>query len=80
MRARITNLSRGARGFLTTEGATVLLDPGASALLDLAPHPAHDAWIAAGEVGVTPEEEATEPPASRVKTPARTVSPRGREA
>jgi hypothetical protein len=80
MRARVTNLGRGARGFLTAEGATVLLDPGASTILDLAPHPAHDAWIAAGEVGVTPEEEAPEPPASRLRPAPRTAALRSRDA
>ncbi len=57
MRARVTNLSRGARGFHTSDRGTVLLDPGASTVLDLAPHPAHDAWAATGEVVVAPEEE-----------------------
>ena len=57
MRARVTNLSRGARGFHTAAGGTALLDPGAASLLALAPHPAHDAWGAAGEVVVAPEGE-----------------------
>ena len=57
-----TNLGHGARGFLTAGGVTVLLDPGASTDLELAPpHPAHDAWIAAGDVAVTSEEEPAEP-------------------
>jgi hypothetical protein len=79
MRARVINLGRGARGFLTVGGATVLLDPGASTILDLAPHPAHDAWIAAGEVGVA-VEEAEDPPPSRVKSPTRGAPSRSRDA
>ena len=56
MRARVTNLGRGARGFHTADRGTVLLDPGASAVLHLADHPIHDAWVAAGEVAVEPED------------------------
>ena len=78
MRARVTNLSRGARGFNTADGGTALLDPGASAMLDLAPHPAHDAWVAAGEVGVAPEE-GEEPPVPRTRPAARAGSARARE-
>ena len=74
MRARVTNLARGARGFLTVGGATVLLDPGASTVLDLAPHPAHDAWIAAGEVGVTVEDEPAEPAPPRTRSLGRVMS------
>ena len=67
MRARVTNLGRGARGFSTADRGTALLDAGASALLDLADHPVHDAWIAAGDVAVTPEEE----PEPAVRAPRR---------
>ncbi|WP_165359675.1 hypothetical protein [Lichenibacterium minor] len=79
MRARVTNMSRGARGFHTADGGTALLDPGASAVLDLAPHPAHDAWAAAGEVAVSLEGEA-EPPAPRARPAARAAPSRGRDA
>ena len=75
MRARVTNLSRGARGFHTVDGGTALVDPGASTVLDLASHPAHDAWVAAGEVDLTVEDE-PEPAASRVRPPARSAGPR----
>ncbi len=79
MRARVTNLSRGARGFHAADGGTVLLDPGASTVLDLAPHPAHDAWIASGEVALTPEAD-PEPAASRARPSTRAGAPRGRDA
>ena len=52
MLARVTILGRGPRGFLTLDRGTVMVEPGASALLDLADHPAHDAWVAAGEVSI----------------------------
>ena len=57
MLARVTTLSRGPRGFLTLDRGTVMVESGASALLDLADHPAHDAWVKSGEVSVTPEPE-----------------------
>lgn len=76
MRARVTNLSRGARGFHTADGGTALVDPGATTVLDLVPHPAHDAWVASGEVGVAPEDE---PAAPRARPPARAASPRSRD-
>ena len=50
MRVHVTNLGRAARGFHTADGGTTLLEPGASADLDLARHPVHDAWVEAGEV------------------------------
>ena len=79
MRARVTNLSRGARGFLTADGGTALVEPGTSAVLDLAPHPAHDAWAAAGEVALAPDgEPAAAPP--RARTPVRGTAPRSRDA
>ena len=59
MRARVTNLGRGARGFHVEDGGTVLIEPGSSASLDLADHPAHRAWAAAGEVRIEPEAAAT---------------------
>ncbi len=52
MRARVTNLGRAARGLQTSAGGTAMLEPGASADLDLARHPVHDAWVKAGEVRV----------------------------
>ncbi len=52
MLARVMTLGRGPRGFLTLDRGIVMIEPGASALLDLADHPAHDAWVAAGEVNI----------------------------
>ena len=52
MRARVTNFARAPRGFHTADGGTVLVEPGSSALVELADHPIHDAWAAAGEVKV----------------------------
>ena len=70
MRARVTNLGRGARGFHTTDRGTVLLEPGAATVLSLADHPIHDAWIAAGEVAVVSEDE-PDPAAARARPPVR---------
>ena len=58
MLARVMTLGRGPRGFLTLDRGTVMVEPGASALLDLADHPAHDAWVASGEVRIASEEMA----------------------
>lgn len=55
MRVRVTNLAAAARGFQAADGITAMVEPGASTLLDLADHPAHDAWVAAGEVKIEPE-------------------------
>lgn len=77
MRARVTNLGRGARGFHTAAGIA-MLEPGASAVLFLADHPVHEAWVAAGEVSIVPEE-GTEAPASRPRAPARPGGVRHRD-
>ena len=76
MRARVTNFSRGARGFHTRDRGTALLEPGASALLDLADHPAHRAWEASGEVRVEPDEPA---PRGRDKASPREPGRSGRD-
>ncbi len=73
MLARVTNLSRGPRGFLTLDRETVMVEPGSSDLLDLADHPAHDAWVKAGDASVTPELENTEGP-SRLPPAVRGVA------
>ncbi len=54
MLADVTNRSRSPRGFLLSDGTTALLDPGAAARLDLADHPLHRAWEAAGDVAIVP--------------------------
>ena len=56
MRALVTNLGRGARGFHTRDRGTALLEPGASAALDLADHPVHRAWEETGEARIEPED------------------------
>jgi len=85
MRARVTNLGRAARGLQTSAGGTAMLEPGASADLDLADHPVHEAWVAAGGVRVDrlAEREAKpdDTPLARPldKPPARGAGPRGRD-
>lgn len=54
MLATVTNRARGARGFATLDKGVVLLEAGATALLDLADHALHRAWAAAGEVLIAP--------------------------
>jgi hypothetical protein len=54
MLANVTNKAGGARGFHTLDRGTVLLEAGASALLDLAEHPLHRAWVASGDATVAP--------------------------
>lgn len=54
MLATVTNRARSTRGFVTAGGGTVLLEPGASGLLDLVDHALHKAWSARGEVLVVP--------------------------
>ena len=76
MLARVMTLGGGPRGFLTLDRGTVMVEPGASALLDLADHPAHDAWVAAGEASVTPEPEDVEGPFRQLAPPARRPRPR----
>ncbi len=73
MLARVTNLSRGPRGFLTLDRGTVMVEPGGSGLLDLADHPAHDAWVKAGDTSISPEPDDLESQ-SRPLTPARGVA------
>ena len=76
MLARVMTLGRGPRGFLTLDRGTVMVEPGASALLDLADHPAHNAWVAAGEASVIPEPEDHEGPSRQMALPARRLRPR----
>ena len=48
----VTNRSRGPRGLQTEAGTTHLVEPGETARLDLADHPLHQAWEAAGEIAI----------------------------
>lgn len=57
MLATVTNQARGARGFATLDREIVLLEAGASALLDLADHLLHRAWAAEGQVLIAPLPE-----------------------
>ncbi len=57
MLSTVTNRGRGARGFSTLDRGVVLLDPEASAVLDLADHPSHRAWSDAGQVLIVPLPE-----------------------
>ena len=82
MLARVTTLGGGPRGFLTLDRGTVIVEPGASALLDLADHPAHDAWVAAGEASIAFERMAAvdRDSSSRVlEKAASTLTPRAGE-
>ena len=63
MRAHVTNRSRSARGLLLADGSTRFVEPGETALLDLADHDLHRAWDAAGDVSFVPVEAA--PPRDR---------------
>lgn len=54
MLATVTNKGAAARGFATLDRGIVLLEAGASTLLDLAEHLTHRAWVAAGEVLIAP--------------------------
>ena len=54
MLATVTNKGRGPRGFATLDRGVVLLEAGASAVLDLAEHALHRAWAASGEVLLAP--------------------------
>lgn len=58
MLAHVTNRSRGARGFQSVDRGTVMVEPGASARLDLSDHHLHRAWEAAGEVAIAAVAEA----------------------
>ena len=57
MLATVTNRAKGARGFATLDREVVLLEAGASALLDLADHLLHRAWAAEGQVLIAPLPE-----------------------
>ena len=48
----VTNRSRGPRGLQTEAGTTHLVEPGETVCLDLAEHPLHRAWEAAGEIAI----------------------------
>lgn len=54
MLAHVTNRARAARGFATVDRGIVLLEAKATALLDLADHALHEAWIGCGDVLVAP--------------------------
>ena len=54
MLATVTNKAKGPRGFATLDHEIVLLEAGASALLDLADNLLHRAWAADGEVLIAP--------------------------
>ncbi len=72
----VTNRSRSPRGLQTAAGTTHFVEPGETARLDLAEHPLHSAWEAAGEiaiVAVEAETPSTPHPALRA-----TVSRKGR--
>ena len=60
MLTTVTNRSQGARGFATLDRGTVAIEPGSSALLDLADHPLHRAWAEEGAVTllVLPDKDA----------------------
>ena len=60
MLARVTNRSQGARGFHIGDGGTHFVEPGGSALVDLADHMLHRAWEAAGEVTIEVAADAAE--------------------
>ncbi len=57
MLATVTNNARSARGLATLDREIVLLEAGASALLDLADHLLHRAWAAQGEILILPLPE-----------------------
>ncbi len=54
MLANVTNRAKGPRGFATIDREIVMLEAGASALLDLADHLLHQAWLASGQVLIAP--------------------------
>ena len=73
MLAHVTNQSPGQRGVLLVDNSTFTLDPGDTALLDLADHPVHRGWVASGDITIVPEAEepATEAVPARGKPPRR---------
>lgn len=69
---RVTNRAPGARGFHTKDRGTVFLEPGDTAVLDLAPlGPVEKAWKDAGEVmiGEPVDAEQTEGGAPSTRAP-----------
>ncbi len=54
MLANVTNKASGPRGLATLDREIVMLEAGASALLDLADHLLHDAWVESGQVVIAP--------------------------
>lgn len=54
MLAHVTNLAASPRGFDTVGGGVVFVSPGETTIVDLAEHPAHAAWEAAGDIAVEP--------------------------
>jgi hypothetical protein len=81
MLAHVTNKTRGARGFVTLDRGTVLLEPGATALLDLADHPLHRAWSASGGVVVAPlPEKDAKAARKRIEAEAEAAARLGTEA
>jgi hypothetical protein len=57
MLAHVTNLAPSPRGIDCGRDGVTLLDPGETLLLDIADHPAHQAWEAAGDVTIAPVPE-----------------------
>ncbi len=69
MRAHVTNRSGAARGFQSLDRGTVMVEPGASAELDLAEHDLHRVWHEAGEVRIVPVDAAEPAPAPVAQKP-----------
>ncbi len=63
MRAHVTNRSGAARGFQSLDRGTVMVEPGASAELDLADHDLHRVWHKAGAVKIVPVSDVEPVPA-----------------
>jgi hypothetical protein len=57
MLAHVTNLAASPRGFDTVGDGVVFVAPGETAIVDVAEHPAHGAWEAAGEIAIEPLPE-----------------------
>ena len=60
MLAHVTNRAASARGFDTEGDGIVFVAPGETLLLDLHEHPAHGAWVEAGDISILalPEKDA----------------------
>ena len=69
MRAHVTNKSGAARGFQSLDRGTAMIEPGASAELDLADHDLHRVWEAAGEVAIMPIGDAEPAPSPAPEKP-----------